>query len=70
MIIHYVEYHPDASLVQRHNHLFELTDARFRAGGIGGIRTLGHVIVEWVVTPVILCLGRLRLIHGGVVERW
>ena len=67
VIIHHVENHTDASLVQRLYHLLELADAYLRFVRIGGIATLGHVVVHGVVTPIIFVVSEACLIYRTIV---
>ena len=54
MVIHHVENHTDTRIVERLYHLFKLTDTHLWIVRIGGIASLGHVVVHGIVTPVIL----------------
>ena len=67
MVIHHVENHPDARLVEALHHLFEFTDTRFRLVGIGGVAALGNVVVHGVVAPVVLPFVETRLIDRAEV---
>ena len=63
VVIHYVEDDTDACVVEGLYHLLELTDAHFGLIGICRVASLGHVVVHWVVTPVVLVIGKACLIH-------
>ena len=67
MVIHHVENDADARLVQCLHHLLELPDAYFGLVGVGGIRPLGYIVVQWVIAPVVLRLVEFRLIHRGII---
>ena len=51
------------------HHLFKLAYAHFGAIRVGAVRTLGHIIVQRVVAPIILRLIQPRFVYRGKVER-
>ena len=67
VVIHHVEDDADAGIVKRLHHLLEFADAHFRGIRIGGVASLGHVVVHRVVAPVVLVVAEARLIHRAVV---
>ena len=69
VVVNHIENNANACLMQCLNHLFELANAHFGAIRIGAVRTLGHVIVQRIVTPIILRLIQTRFIYRGKVER-
>ena len=69
VVVHHIENHPYAGLVQGLHHLLELADAHGRRIGVGGIAALGHVVVERVIAPVVLGAFEMTLVHGGIIER-
>ena len=69
VVIYYIQNDLDAGLVECLHHLLELVDAHLGLVGIGGVATLGHVIVHRVITPVILRLVEAGLIDRGIVKR-
>ena len=69
MVVHHVENHSYASLVQCLHHLLELLDSCGREIGVGGIAALGHIVVLRVVAPVVLRRVEACLVNRGIVER-
>ena len=69
VVVHHVEHHVDARLVQRLHHLLELAYAAEGVGGVGAVGAFGHVVVHGVVAPVVLWLVELRLVHRPEVVR-
>ena len=69
MVVHHIEHHLQTRFVQRLHHLFELTNAHFRLIRIGGIRSLRHIIVQRIVSPIILRNIQFRFIHRSIIER-
>ena len=67
MVVHHIEDDTDTRLVECLHHLLELTDAHLRPIRIGGVATLGHIIVHRVVAPVILVVAEACLIHRAIV---
>ena len=67
VIVDHVEDDADACLVEGLHHLLELTDASRRGVGVGGVAALRHVVVHGVVAPVVLVVGKARLVHRAVV---
>ena len=70
MIVYHVQENFDTGLVQCLYHLFELAHTGRGVVGVGGIRTLGHIVVERVVSPIVLRAVQLSLVHRGVIIRW
>ena len=68
MVIDNVHNHPNACRVQGHDHLLELPDSHFRATGIRTVRTFRHIVVLWVVAPIVLRPFGVRLIDRGKVK--
>ena len=62
VVVDYVENNADASFVQRLHHLLELAVAGSGVIWIGRVTTLGNVIVQWVITPIVTILVKLSLI--------
>ena len=69
MVIDHIENDTDARLVECLHHLLELPDARGGRIRVSGIAALRHVIVQWVVAPVVLRLVQFGLVNRGIVER-
>ena len=69
MVVHHVENHSYASLVQCLHHLLELLDSCGREIGVGGIAALGYIVVLRVVAPVVLRHVEACLVNRGIVER-
>ena len=69
VIVNHVENDTDPSLVEGLDHLLELTDAYVRTIGVRRIATLGHVVVDWVVAPVVFVVSETRLVHRTIVVR-
>ena len=69
MIVNHVKDHPDARLMQGLYHLLKLLDPYFWIVRISGIRTLRHIIVFGIISPVILVLVERCLVNGREVER-
>ena len=69
MVIYGVEDDTDASLVERLYHFLELTDAHLRTIRVGGIASLGHIIVLRIVSPIELWALELRLVHRSEIEQ-
>ena len=67
MVIHHVENHTDTCLMQGLHHLLKLADTAQRVIRIGAIATLWHVIVHWIIAPVILWFVKTGLIHRAIV---
>ncbi len=67
MVIHHVENHADACLVEGLHHLLELADAAERIVGVGAVAALGHVIVHGIVAPVVLVVLEPRLVDRTIV---
>ena len=67
VVIHHVENHGDARLMESLHHLLELTDAYSWLVGISGITSLWHIVVHWVVAPVILRLVQPCFIHRAII---
>ena len=74
MVINHVKYHADSSLMKCLNHLFELTNAHFWTIGVSRITTFWHVIILWIIAPIVrrirkLCfVNRSKIKHGQQVD--
>ena len=68
MVVHYVEHHPDAGLVQGLDHLLEFPDTAGGVVGVGGVGSVGHVVVHRIIAPVVDIVLQAGLVHGGIVE--
>ena len=67
MIIDNVKDNGNTRLVQGLNHLLELADTTKRISGVGTVAALRHIIVHWIVTPVVLRFVQARLVHRAIV---
>ena len=63
MIIHHIHHHTDTCLMQRHHHLFKFTDTNLRSIRVGRIRTIWHIIILRVISPIVLRSIQLRFVH-------
>ena len=69
MVINDIKHYTDACLVQSLYHLLELADTDFRTIGIDRIRAFGHIVVQWVVAPVVFVFIQTGLIDRSIVVR-
>ena len=67
VVIDHVEDDADAGFVECLHHLLELIDAHLRLVGIGRIAAFGHIVVHWVVAPVILRLVKTRFVNRSII---
>ena len=67
VIINNVEDDSDTGLVESLHHLLELSDTTRGVIGIGGIATLGHIVVHWVIAPVVLGGIEFGLVDRSVI---
>ena len=49
------------------HHLLELADTYIRFVRVGGVRTVGHVVILRIVTPVVFILIQFGLVHGSII---
>ena len=49
------------------HHLLELTDTYLGIVRIGRITTLGHVVIQGVITPIVLIITKACLVHRSIV---
>ena len=68
VVVHHVENHLNASLVQSLYHLLEFVDTYFGLVGVGGVSAFGYIVVYRVIAPVILRLIQARLIDRCIVK--
>ena len=68
MVINHIHDDADAFLVKRFDHFLEFPDPDFTVIGIRGIGTLGNIIVDGIVAPVVFNAGffidRTKVKHG------
>ena len=67
MIVHHIEYHGNAGLVECLHHLLELTVACQRVVGVGTVPALRHIVVHRVIAPIILWFIESCLVHRAIV---
>ena len=67
VVVDYIKHYTDASLVQGLHHLFELPDTDSRVVWVGGIGTVGDVVVLRVIAPIVSVFIQLGFVHGGIV---
>ena len=67
MVVYHIKDDGNACLMEGLHHLLELLDTDSGVVGIGGIASLGYVVVHWVVAPVVLVVAETGLIHRTIV---
>ena len=63
VIVHHVEYYPNTGFVERLHHLFEFTDANSRIIRISRIRTIGHIVILRIISPIVFIFIQFGFIH-------
>ena len=69
MVVDHIEYNSYTGFVEGLHHLLEFLYAHFGAERICGIAALGHIIVLWIVAPVVLRYKESGLVDRRIVER-
>ena len=70
MVVNNVHDYADARAVQSLNHLLALVDSNAAVVGICRITSLGDIVVNGIVAPVILFHNVLALINRAEVVHW
>ena len=70
MVVNHIENNANACFVQGLYHLFELKNAAGRLLCIERITAFRHVIVLWIVAPIVLWGSRVGFVYRSKVERW
>ena len=68
VVVHHIHDHPQAVVVQRFDHLFELADADGAIGRVGRITAFRHIIEVGVVAPVEFVVFQFGLIYRQEIE--
>ena len=69
VVVDHIHHHADSRVVESLDHLFHFTHARGRIGWIGGVTAFGRIVVLRVISPVVLVLMQVCLVHRVVVVR-
>ena len=69
MVVYDVHHHTDSGVMKGLDHLLHLAYARSRIGGIGGIASLGRIVVLRVIAPVVDILLKICLVNGIIIIR-
>ena len=51
-------------------HLFKLPDPDVAVVRVGGVAALGHVVVQWVIAPIVLISFGFGFINRIEIKRW
>ncbi|MNJ33380.1 hypothetical protein D3C77_280650 [compost metagenome] len=69
MIVYDIHHHADAFVMQALNHFLEFADSRRRIARITGISSFRHIVVLWIVSPIVFRGSGSRVVHRQLVDR-
>ena len=69
MIVHHIHYNPEPVFVKGCNHLFQFIYSCCTIKRIGTVTALRHIVVEWIVAPVVLRFFGLTFINRVVIKK-